>query len=294
MKILMDFMRNQVRNINMNEDFIYCPSVNCTDMLWIDLAGTSYCDGSYIITRSKSKIYVLEYVLEGTGTIIHNGRKYTASAGEVYILHKGADHRYYSSKDYPWVKIWINLKGTLIEHLLEVYGIDQVVYPGSQQILDYFRAFHNELASENQPWELQNKCAILLHKIISSVYFNSQALYRRQPDDASRIKRYLDQHALDSVSLEELCRCFYKSKAQIIRIFKKKYGITPYAYLLKIKIEYAKKLLAHTQVPVKEIAARLNFADEHYFSTYFRQVEKVSPTAYRISYGADLPEPVQQ
>jgi AraC family transcriptional regulator of arabinose operon len=289
----MDFMRNQVRNINMHEDLIYCPSVNCSDMLWIDLAGTSYCDGSYIITRSKSEIYVLEYVLEGTGIIIHNGRKYSASAGEVYILHKGSNHSYYSSKDDPWVKIWINLKGTLIEHLLEVYGIDQVVYPGNTQILDYFKAFQNELVSEKQPWELQSKCAILLHKIISSVYFNSQPSDHRQPDDASRIKRYLDQHALDSVSLEDLCSCFYKSKAQIIRIFKKKYGITPYAYLLNVKIEYAKKLLAHTQIPVKEIAARLNFADEHYFSTYFRQVENVSPTSYRINYGTDRPVPGQ-
>ena len=95
------------------------------------------------------------------------------------------------------------------------------------------------------------------------------------------VKRYLDQHVLDTVTLEDLSGHFFKSKAQIIRQFKKRYGITPYSYLLDIKIQYAKKLLAQTNTPIKEIAARLQFADEHYFSTYFKQVEKVSPSLYR-------------
>jgi AraC-like DNA-binding protein len=265
----------------MKEEFIYCPLENCTDILWIDMAGKSICDGSYSISRQKSEVYVLEYVLEGTGTIIHNGHKYTASAGEMYLLHKGAQHQYYSSKEAPWVKIWMNLKGTLMEHLLEVYPIERIVYPGDGQILDCFHSFHLELTSGKSPQEIQKACALLLHGIISAAYFGTLSLQQQEPDEALKIKRYLDQHVLDSVTLEDLCRHFFKSKAQIIRQFKKKYGITPYAYLLDIKLQYAKKLLSHTNVSIKEIAARLQFADEHYFSTYFRQVEKVSPSQYR-------------
>lgn len=265
----------------MKEDFIYCSPENCTDILGIDLAGKSYCDGSYFISRRKSEIYVLEYVLAGTGTIIHNGRKFTASAGQMYLLHKGSEHRYYSSKEDPWVKIWMNVKGTLLEHLLEVYPLELVVYPGDRQILDCFHSFHRELLSGKPPQEIQKSCAVLLHRILSSAYFNTISLQQQEPGDASKIKKFLDQHVLDSVTLDDLCGYFYKSKAQIIRQFKKKYGSTPYAYLLDIKLQYAKKLLAHTNVPIKEIAARLNFADEHYFSTYFKQVEKISPSSFR-------------
>lgn len=267
----------------MKEEFIYCPLENSTDILWIDMAGKSYCDGSYHISRKKSDVYVLEYVLSGSGTIIQNGHQFTASAGDVYLLHKGSTHSYFSAKDNPWVKIWLNLKGTLIEHLLEIYQLEQIVYPGNDPILGYFNAFHQELTSGKSPQELQKSCALLLHGIISSIYIDTLSLHQQEPDDALRIKRYLDQHVLDSVTLEDLCNHFFKSKAQIIRQFKKKYGITPYSYLLDIKLQYAKKLLTQTNVPIKEIASRLQFADEHYFSTYFKQAEKVSPSLYRSS-----------
>jgi AraC-like DNA-binding protein len=265
----------------MKEEFIYCPLEISTDILWFDMAGKSYCDGSYNITRQKSEVYVLEYVLSGTGTIIHNGQKHTASAGEMYLLHKGAQHRYFSSKDSPWVKIWMNLKGTLIEHLLEVYPLEAVVYPGDQHILECFHSFHQELKSGKPPQEIQQTCALLLHRIISAAYFNTLSLHQQEPDDALKIKRFLDQNVLHTVTLDDLCNRFYKSKAQIIRQFKIKYGITPYSYLLDIKLQYAKKLLSQTNTPIKEIALRLKFADEHYFSTYFKQVEKVSPSEYR-------------
>jgi AraC-like DNA-binding protein/mannose-6-phosphate isomerase-like protein (cupin superfamily) len=265
----------------MKEEFIYCPLENSTEILGIDMAGKSYCDGSYHISRQKSEIFVLEYVLSGSGTIIQNGHQYTASAGEIYLLHKGSRHDYYSAKDNPWVKIWINLKGTLIEHLLEVYPLEQVVYPGNDQVLEYFYTFHQELTSGKPPQELQKSCALLLHSILSSLYFGTLSLHQQEPDDALKIKRYLDQHVLDSVTLDDLCDHFFKSKTQIIRQFKKKYGITPYSYLLDIKLQYAKKLLTQTNVPIKEIASRLQFADEHYFSTYFKQVENLSPSLYR-------------
>lgn len=265
------------------EEFIYCSLENCTDILGIDMAGKSFCDGSYNISRQKSEIYVLEYVLSGSGTVIHNGHKYTASGGDVYLLHKGVRHRYYSSKEEPWVKIWMNLKGTLMEHLLEVYPLDQIVYTGNETILEYFYSFHKELTSGKPPQELQKSCSLLLHGIISSLYFGTLLQHQQEPDEALKMKRYLDQHVLDVVTLDDLCDHFFKSKAQIIRQFKKKYGITPYSYLLESKLQYAKKLLTQTNVPIKEIAARLHFADEHYFSTYFKQIEKVSPSQYRVN-----------
>src|SRR5262249_27175990 len=149
-------------------------------------------------------------------------------AGDMYLLHKGTQHRYYSSKEDPWVKIWMNLKGSLLEHLLEVYPLEQVVYPGSQQILDCFHTFQQELSSGKPSEEIQKTCALLLHRIISDVYYNTLSSQQQETDDALKIKRYLDQHVLDSITLEDLCSHFYKSKAQIIRQFKKRYGITPY------------------------------------------------------------------
>lgn len=265
----------------MKEEIIYWSSENKNPILNIDLAGISYCDGSYEIKRKKSDTYVLEYVLQGTGSIIHNGVIFTASKGDFYVLKKGDCHHYYSSKENPWIKIWMNLNGTLIEHLLEVYPLEHIIYPSSNQILELFKDFHSLLVSQKNSHSLPQACTNLLHQIISSVYFATQPTNPSLSVDAFVIKNYLEEHIFSSVTLSELSRLIYKSEAQVIRLFKKAYGITPYAYLLNIKIEYAKTLLIHTNVPIKEIALRLHFADEHYFSNFFKQCENVSPSQYR-------------
>lgn len=54
-----------------------------------ELIGISYCDGTYLIQRKNSRLYVLEYVIAGTGTIIIDGKQYTASAGDIYLLQAG-------------------------------------------------------------------------------------------------------------------------------------------------------------------------------------------------------------
>ena len=63
-------------------------------------------------------------------------------------------------------------------------------------------------------------------------------------------------------------------------MFKRAYGITPYDYILTRKIETAKLLLKNSSLSVKEIAYRLNFADEHYFSNIFLQKTGVRPKKY--------------
>jgi AraC-like DNA-binding protein len=47
------------------------------------------------------------------------------------------------------------------------------------------------------------------------------------------------------------------------------------------KIELAKLLLLNTNKSIKEIAAELNFCDEHYFSNYFTQRIGLAPLKFR-------------
>lgn len=67
----------------------------------VEMCGISYCDGTYRQERVNSPICVLEYVAEGTGTVIVEGVAHTASAGDVYLLPMGSSHRYFSDGSTP-------------------------------------------------------------------------------------------------------------------------------------------------------------------------------------------------
>ena len=69
----------------------------------------------------------------------------------------------------------------------------------------------------------------------------------------------------------------------MIRIFKKIYGVTPYEYLIELRLQTAKILLKDTNLTIKEIADKLVFFDEHYFSSIFLKKVGVRPGVYRKS-----------
>jgi two-component system response regulator YesN len=55
-------------------------------------------------------------------------------------------------------------------------------------------------------------------------------------------------------------------------------------YLTQLRIEESQKLLAETNLPVKEIAVRVGYLDEKYYSKLFKKATGIKPTEYRRIY----------
>ena len=85
----------------MREEFIFSGASPVDSPVVIHLAGSSWCDGSYLIERSSSDLWVIEFVEAGTGTLEVDGRTCHPSAGDLYLAPFGACHRYYSSAESP-------------------------------------------------------------------------------------------------------------------------------------------------------------------------------------------------
>jgi AraC-like DNA-binding protein len=245
------------------------------------MAGQSWCDGTYRICRRQSPVAVFEYVINGTGTVIEDGRQYRPSAGDVYILHPQRCHEYYADAADPWVKIWFNIRGPLVEHLLHAYRLDGVnVLQAGPETAGLFHAFLDQ-ASRTAPLpDRFDACALLLHQIISGL---ARRLDQAVPEasEAKQVKDYIQAHLTESLSLADLARVIYRSPSYTIRIFRAAYKQTPYACLAESRLAAAGQLLADTHLSIKAIADRFCYADQHYFATVFRRSTGLSPRQYR-------------
>ncbi len=76
---------------------------------------------------------------------------------------------------------------------------------------------------------------------------------------------------------------FGVSKMHVIRVFRKKFGITPMQYVIERRIGAAKSLLTGTVMPIKEIAALLRYSGTQHFSTSFKSAVGCTPGQYRKS-----------
>lgn len=247
----------------------------------IEFTGISYCDGNYSWARSKSFVTVIEYIVEGTGTVIVDGVEYTASKGDIYILHKGTNHRYFCGWEKPWTKIFFNVYGSLCEKLLESYGLKDDVIISGAPLEDEFRLFY-DIARDPDETDVNmfNKCAIQLHKIVQGMHAKKYHL-AYEDSEAQVIKRLLDQNIFNPISIDFLSEKLFRSNDYIHKLFRKTYGITPYEYFITRRIEVAKLMLKNTSKSVNEISQQLCYSTPNYFSNQFRQRTSYTPTEYR-------------
>lgn len=71
-------------------------------------------------------------------------------------------------------------------------------------------------------------------------------------------------------------------RSQLNALFTKAVGLSPAKYFERRRLDEAKALLSHTNSSVKEIAFSLGFRYESHFSMWFRRLQRVHPTAYRL------------
>ena len=120
--------------------------------------------------------------------------------------------------------------------------------------------------------------AVVLYKMIITV---KRAVEDKSADVCKKICADIHAFTGEHFSLDLLCTKYGYSKNHIIRIFRERYGITPYKYYIDNKMRTAKLYLRNTDLSVEEIAHRLGFEDAHYFSAYFKSANGISPLKYR-------------
>jgi AraC family transcriptional regulator len=70
------------------------------------------------------------------------------------------------------------------------------------------------------------------------------------------------------------------SQAHFLRMFRAATGTTPHQYLLDLKLEKVKELLATRKIPLIEIAAACGFSSHSHLSTVFRKRFGATPSRY--------------
>ncbi len=103
----------------------------------------------------------------------------------------------------------------------------------------------------------------------------------------SPVLRHLRDHLEAPLSKTALARIAGLSVPRFHVLFKQAFGHAPMAFVREQRLQRARRLLAHTDLPIGVIAQRCGIADALYFSRLFRQFEGLTPSAYRQAFGRD-------
>ncbi|MCR5451380.1 MAG: response regulator [Lachnospiraceae bacterium] len=101
------------------------------------------------------------------------------------------------------------------------------------------------------------------------------------------IKYYIRHNYMNDLKLESIAPLFGYSSSYLGKLFSQKGGINFNAYLDKVRIDEAKKLLEDPNLKVYEIAAKVGYKDVNYFHIKFKKHTGTSPADYRSHNNTD-------
>lgn len=99
-----------------------------------------------------------------------------------------------------------------------------------------------------------------------------------------RVRRVVDHmraHVDEALSLARLAQVGGLSPSRFVRAFREATGEPPHRFLIGLRVEKARELLEHTDLPVIEVGLRCGFEQPSHFATMFRKATGLTPRAWR-------------
>ena len=104
---------------------------------------------------------------------------------------------------------------------------------------------------------------------------------RLRPDRAAALVRdLLHARMAEDVGLDELSAAAGVDRFRLNRAFRAAFGLSPHAYLVRLRLRAARRRLADGEAPAL-VAAEVGFADQSHLGRWFRRAYGLTPAAYR-------------
>lgn len=96
-----------------------------------------------------------------------------------------------------------------------------------------------------------------------------------------KIRQYIDSHYQEEIRRDALAEMVYLNTDYMARIFKKEVGISISAYILQKRVEEARNLLVHSDLPINTVSIYVGYSNFSYFTKMFKDNTGYSPLEYR-------------
>ena len=95
-----------------------------------------------------------------------------------------------------------------------------------------------------------------------------------------RVLDYCVANLAENINLQQLAQLCDLNRFQFLRSFNKTVGLTPHAWLLRLRLEHACALLSKGKYSIADVAAQVGFYDQSHFNRAFRTAYQVNPSSY--------------
>lgn len=229
--------------------------------------GYENCQPSHHFGPALRTHWLLHYVVSGKGYFKIEGREYTVTAGNIFVIPPFVETYYEADTNDPWSYIWIGFtKADKIN-----IEFDDVMY----------------IPNVHRVFEDMKKCSGLstgrTEFLCSKIWQLISLIYDKQNDEADYINKavsMINSEYMSNISVQSIADRIGLERTYFSDLFKKKIGISPKQFLLKTRMEQAAVFIRDYGYSVSVTALSVGYSDVYTFSKMFKQYFGISPSKY--------------
>lgn len=147
--------------------------------------------------------------------------------------------------------------------------------------------FNNEYLQKIESFQSIDELSVwltgIMHRFIDYTFDFSRI---KHIDAVYKTMEYVRANYDKKLSLDEIAKNAFLSKAYLSSIFKEEIGESLTNYINRVRIEKSRVLLLDKEISLIDIANLCGFEDQSYFTRVFKKIVGISPKKYRDSRGA--------
>jgi AraC-like DNA-binding protein/mannose-6-phosphate isomerase-like protein (cupin superfamily) len=241
------------------------------------------------------------YLSKGSGFHVIDGNKYEIQPPCVFFMSPGQAHKIEFSGD---------IEGYIFIFTAEFYLINQT---NQNRLIEF--PFFFTIKQENRPLLLESKEDVifletlfrkgiaeiekgndysidLLRSVLDLILTSCAILYKSDENSLSKgrghvvVKRFfqlVEENYQLNLPVNEYAEKLAITPNHLTQTVNQLTGKTSSQIIKSKQVLEIKRLLVHTNLSVTEIATRLNFPDQSYFTKFFKRETGVSPLQYRAT-----------
>lgn len=276
-------------------------------LMWSDPIHPEHYLDNELLHEDFCSLYI---VRQGRGIHVIDGAPYSVARGDVYVMGTGSVHHFENVHDLMLDTIHFlpdvfdrrtldALADTRGFHALFVAEpLQRPAITGSihgrwlhltPTAYETVMAAHAELYAEwssgtpeglllTQPLFL--RLLVMLARLYASDQ-SEQGLEMREDGTVAAALTWIEANFREPIRVEEAARRVFLSPDRFTEVFQTEVGRTPREYIRHLRMEYAKKLLLTTELPISEVGQEAGFGEPGYFARAFRQSAGITPRKYR-------------
>jgi AraC-like DNA-binding protein len=244
----------------------------------------------------------LVFIAAGRGDFETRAENSEWPPGHAVLLPPGLWHRYRPARDTGWQEYWLTLSGEITGRLWQQWEGSLPVRPLPLRAPAAFaRNFERFIATilresgrvgsqpppKTQPLTWIAAGLVLLGKFVEEHLEHAAA--PASDDGADRALRYIHNHSHRPLSVEQVAAAAGMTRRTLERRFTELVGRTPREELEWVRVQRARRLLAETRRPIKEIAFLCGFREQRGLIRACQRLLGAAPGKLRHAAGPDTP-----